>query len=379
MIYLMNPNNDNQEVLLTETPVINEVTPEAASPTNTLEGRATSIVERPSSSFPPVDQRDKSQKQEEERSRISRLSIIRSKLRSFFPRNKTSQPTSQNPKEDQLAGVEAENPTTKNSQTIIKVDQPKEAKAFKEGADVEFAWDAEPKEFGGFDQESLSQLVQQADGFFNVPKDLQNKIHVYFGDSISIESDNQVTTPHAATFPVYENDAAQTIKEINIVINRSEELNRFVRDSEGVSDIDFSKGDVRMSPDKDAIAVLARQPWEFVASVVAEEINHAAVALKLGSMEKIDQSSSKYAEYVKGFHRDRIRRYGSIDLMETTAARQVLRFLRTVAEQRDPSRMPIYEEAFQRSLDGRVAAGISPQLVFDSTFVRTGYNPTPNK
>lgn len=375
----MDPNDDTQKIAGLEENVKNEMGPEGMGQPILESLTPTAIVEKPSPAT-SLGQSDEGQKQKSEPSSISRLSSIRSELKSFFSRKKTSESTDHNSEGIPILSEDLKNPDVSKSQNlIIKVDQPKEVKALKEGADVEFSWDAEPKEFGGFDQDSLSQLVEQAEDFFNVPKDLQNKIHLYFGDSISIESDNQVTTLDGIAYPVLENDDAQTIKEVNIVINRSKELKRFVDDSAGVSNIDFSKGDVRMSPDKDTIAVLARQPWEVVASLVAEEVNHAAVALKLGSMKKIDQASSKYADYIKGFHKDGVRRYGSIDLMETTAARQVLRFLKTVAEERDPLRIPIYEEAFQRSLNERVAAGISPQLVFDSTFIRTGYNPTPSK
>ena len=62
---------------------------------------------------------------------------------------------------------------------VIRLGQAKES-ALDGRVPVRFLWNAEPKEFGGFDQQGLTDLSQKAAEFFHIaPQDRENT-HVFF-------------------------------------------------------------------------------------------------------------------------------------------------------------------------------------------------------
>jgi hypothetical protein len=244
---------------------------------------------------------------------------------------------------------------------------------------VKFFWQASPREFGGFNQEQLPQLVHDIADFFNIPDEIRNRIHLYFGDHLSAQTLNgKILTDMGRTYMVCRKDSQETIEGINIVINRSEELHaslkkKWLDENPDVPDTDFNNNDVGIFFNPTGIAVRLRHPWEDVVWSVAEELNHAGLLLKLDSLLRVEDVIDKYGKYASSYHGGKEVDPNAENILELAAARQLLRFLSKEAIKRDPSRIPVYEEALEKSLTERLSVHPYSELIISSILVKTGY------
>ena len=178
----------------------------------------------------------------------------------------------------------------------------------------------------------------------------------------------------ACTIDGYQSDRGKlgNVADATVLINRSRELYDEQNNGE-THDIPWDN-DISILQNVGLIGLKMRYPWEEIAWIVSEEINHAGVLHKVGTYDKIISSRKKFEEQARRYHQDpgTIHPY-TTDLMQVTASRQVLRFLKSLAEQRAPERVPVYEQALQASFATRFAVVSDVKEVKDAVFVNTGY------
>lgn len=97
----------------------------------------------------------------------------------------------------------------------------------EDGIKCKFAWDIEPKTWGGFKQDELKMLANQLSDFYGISHKDRTKITIHFGDHnpfIYLDGHQEtVMAKHISTVDVSE-DGKETIASSDIILNRSLEL-----------------------------------------------------------------------------------------------------------------------------------------------------------
>lgn len=246
------------------------------------------------------------------------------------------------------------------------------------GIHTEFTWKAEPKTWGGFTQKDLISLVDEIADFYRILPQDRRKIHIHFGDHEPFKTkDEPDILATAVHIPIYKNSSLiNPIERCEIMLNRSLELSQ----SQSGLDTTYKLGDRQgyiIDEKQKIIGCLLRHPWEGVVWMLAEELNHAAVALKLRDDFRHFQIKRKYGRYARKFHEHgtQIDDYTQ-NIVEIAAHRQLLRFLEKMArKKRLPDRAALFRELYQLSLEKRMPVLLMDKEIASSLYIPTGYRP----
>lgn len=244
--------------------------------------------------------------------------------------------------------------------------------------EVNFYWDKEEQEWAGLSRDDLIFYIEKIIKFFHIPQQNLGKINLHFGNNLTFRySNGTVESILAKNIPSYDDD--NQVVQTDIIINKSIEalfeeygLDRDWFDNERLSERD-TEGEYDYKIEDSNIVLTLREPWEAILWILAEELNHSHVDLKFGKFEKKEQASAKYEKYVTDFLNvmrgdPNVEDY-TFDLVEVTAARQVLRFLEMVAIEKGLlDRAKLFRQVYELSLEKRMVVKIRTAFILDQIY-----------
>lgn len=237
----------------------------------------------------------------------------------------------------------------------------------------EFQWSREPKKWAGMDQVELEEMVELIANFYHIPVSAREKIKVIFGDQSTYTKNGITERPVAKYYPTYKNETDakdDSLVRGDIILNRSRELleNKYgtIDPNRKLEDYDYKINDERL-------VVTLRNPWEGVVWLLAEEINHAAVHLKLNDENMLGKAEVNYQTYAQSFFKnDRNDGNSSYDVLEVTASRQVLRVLEKICIDKGlKDRAEFFRKMYEMSLDKRMVALPRTALILEEMYINT--------
>lgn len=230
-------------------------------------------------------------------------------------------------------------------------------------------WQYKPLTFAGFSAEEIAGLIQIVGTQLGITPDQAPKIFIHLSDYMALKFPNRepiFTTGVCAP----QTDENGVINRCHIIINRSREVFDLPRPKPPSVSVNHQEEPKFDGPIKAELTAA----WEFLVWIVTEELSHAQVDLKAGDPAHILQWSENYRGHLfnKGFEDDGSY---SFDLVEVTAARQVLRVLAKLSLQFAPERAKYFRELYHQSLSERKAVTpVFSQQVIDQVFVKTDFH-----
>ncbi len=242
---------------------------------------------------------------------------------------------------------------------------------------VSFFWKVAPlDQWVGLNQEALRGLSGQVAALVGITSSEAEKISIYFADSLTplVNGKKQITS--AICLPLSDRDGK--IKECMIVVNRSREAAEYVISDEYMEKKDDQHKSIEGIIHSSVATFLtfeSADPYEHIAATLAEELSHAHVALRAGSMEKLATWDKKYLSLLRTRNTATSDLYET-DLKEITASRVKLQVLSRLLAQKNPARAAYFQDLFKESLKtGKLVLETLTDIILNEVYIPTGFDP----
>lgn len=244
---------------------------------------------------------------------------------------------------------------------------------------VTFMWDKLPiDQWAGFTQADLVSLVGQVSQILGITQSQASKINIFFADNATPLVNGERRIIPAVCFP--QQDVEGKFDRMFVLINRSKEVLKHAlgqRDiiNEHEKNVYQESGVVNDQLGKEFIECEMITPFEVMVSTIAEELKHAQIALRAGSVERMTDWEGKYVSFLQKRDFQTADLY-DVSLQEVKASRAKMKVLEDLLRDKFPERSAFFHSLYQQSIaEGKsVVPTISDELI-DEVFIETGFDP----